>query len=138
MRSRCTGRSISALRFVALIGFATGLMLSKMGGTMEALAGEARLKTLTCSGELWNVPTDPAGTSWLEIGHGVHQCSIKNALSENAKTILSVCNMNAPCSMEVKIDDKRLQKSAADGECDDVCVFETDKITWVKKGNAKK
>lgn len=35
--------------------------------------------------------------------------------------------------MEVEVDTQRLQKSAAEGECDDVCIFEGDKIMWVKK-----
>jgi hypothetical protein len=103
----------------------------------EAIAGDARLKAFTCSGELWNVLTDPAGTSWLEIGRGIHQCSVRDASSENAKKILSVCNLNADCSMKVNVDGQRLRKSAADGECDDVCIFEGDKIVWVKKGKAQ-
>ena len=79
----------------------------------------AETKTFTCSGELWNIQTDSAGPTWLEIGHGIHQCSIRDASSENAKRILSICNLNA------------------DGECDDLCIFEGDKIVWVKKGKAR-
>ena len=94
-------------------------------------------KIFTCSGELWNIWTDPAGPSWLEIGHGIHQCSIRDASSENAKRILSICNLKADCSMKVIVDSQRLQKSAADGECDDLCIFEGDKIVWVKKGKAR-
>ncbi|HZR85302.1 MAG TPA: hypothetical protein VFB02_00780 [Bradyrhizobium sp.] len=97
----------------------------------------AETKTLTCSGELWNIRTDPAGTSWLEIGHGISQCSIRNTSSENAKKILSVCNLNADCSLKAEVDTQRLQKSAADGECDDACIFEGDRIVWVKKGKAQ-
>ena len=98
----------------------------------------AEMKIFNCSGELWNIQADPAGPTWLEIGHGTHQCSIRNVSSENAKRILSVCNLNADCSLEAEVDAQRLQKSAADGECDDVCIFEDDKIVWVKKGKAKK
>jgi hypothetical protein len=86
---------------------------------IEAVADDARLTTFTCAGELWNVQTDPAGTSWLEIGHGIHQCSIKDVSSENAKKILSICNLRADCSMKVVVDTQRLRKSAAEGECDD-------------------
>jgi hypothetical protein len=57
--------------------------------------------------------------------------------SENAKRILSVCNLNADCSLEAEVDAQRLQGSAADGECDDVCIFEGDKIVWLKKGRAR-
>jgi hypothetical protein len=96
----------------------------------------AEMKTFTCSGELWNIRTDPAGPTWLEIGHGIHQCSIRDASSENARKILSVCNLNADCAMKADVDAQRLRKSAAEGECDDLCIFEGDKIVWVKKGNA--
>ncbi|WP_407167909.1 hypothetical protein [Bradyrhizobium sp. ORS 111] len=98
----------------------------------------AEVKTLTCSGDLWNISTDSAGPTWLEIGHGIRQCSIRNASSENAKRILSVCNLKADCSVKVEVDARRLKKSAAEGECDDVCIFEDDKIVWVKKGKSKK
>ena len=64
----------------------------------------------------------------------LHQCSIRDAASENAKRILSVCNLNADCSFKVAVDIQRLQKSTAEGECDGVCIFERDKIAWVKKG----
>lgn len=129
MGSRSTACSISVLPFLALIAFAAG--------GMQAIAGDVRLKTFTCAGELWNVQTDSAGTSWLEIGHGIRQCSIKDVSSENAKKILSVCNLNADCSVKVDVDAQRLRKSAAEGECDDVCIFEDDKIVWVKKGKAR-
>jgi hypothetical protein len=97
----------------------------------------AETKTFTCSGELWNDHANPASPTWLEIGHGVNQCSIRNASGENAKRILSVCNLNAECSMRVDIDAQRLQKSAAEGECDNLCIFENDKIVWVKKGKGQ-
>jgi hypothetical protein len=97
----------------------------------------AETKTVTCSGELWNIQTDSGGISWLEIGHGIHQCSIRNASSGNAKKIMSVCNLNHDCSLKAEVDAQRLQKSAANGECDDLCIFEGDKIVWVK-GNAKR
>jgi hypothetical protein len=131
MGSRSTARSIVTLPFLALIGFTASFMPT---GGMKAVAGDARLKTFTCSGQLWNVSTDSAGTTWLEIGHGTSQCSIKNASSENAKKILSICNLNADCSMKVAVDVQRFQKSIAEGECDDLCIFEGDKIVWVKKG----
>jgi hypothetical protein len=137
MGSRSTACSISVLSFLALVGLAAGFMLSKIGGGMDAVAGDARLKTFTCSGELWNVWTDPAGTSWLEIGHGIYQCSIRDTSSENAKRILSVCNLKANCSLKIDVDTQRLRKSTADGECDDLCIFESDKIVWVKKGKAQ-
>jgi len=76
------------------------------GGT-KAIAGEGRLKTFTCSGELWNIQTDPASTSWLEIGHGISQCSIRNASSENAKQILSVCNLNAKADINFDASRRR-------------------------------
>lgn len=98
----------------------------------------AEMKTFGCSGELWNISPGSAGHTWLEIGHGIHQCSIRNTSSENAKRILSVCNLNADCAVKVEVDAQRLQKSAAEGECDDVCIFEDDKIVWVKKWKAKK
>jgi hypothetical protein len=98
----------------------------------------AEAKTLTCSGELWNISSDSAGLTWLEIGHGVHQCSIRNASSENARRILSVCNLKADCSVKVEVGVQRLQKSAAEGECDDVCILEDDKIVSVQRGKAKK
>ena len=122
---------------MTLIWFASVFVLGMIGGTVEAVAGEARQKTFTCSGELWNLSTDSTGLTWLEIGHGIHQCSIRNTSSENAKRILSVCNLNADCSMKVEVDAQRLQKSAADGECDDLCIFEDDKVTWVKKGKTR-
>lgn len=138
MGTRNTGCSIRSLPLLTLIRFASVFVLGMISGRVEAVAGEARLKTFTCSGELWNIRSDPAGPTWLEIGHGIDQCSIRNASSENAKRILSVCNLNADCSMKVEVDAQRLRKSAAEGECDDVCIFEGDKIVWVKKGNAKK
>ncbi|WP_316197856.1 hypothetical protein [Bradyrhizobium sp. SZCCHNS2002] len=98
----------------------------------------AEMKTFKCSGELWNISTDSVGPTWLEIGHGIQQCSIRNTSGENAKRILSVCNLNADCAVKFEVDAQRLQKSAAEGECDDVCIFEDDKIVWVKKGKAKK
>jgi hypothetical protein len=57
--------------------------------------------------------------------------------SENAKKILSVCNLNADCSMKVDVGAQHLRKSATEGECDDLCIFEDDKIVWVKKGKAR-
>jgi hypothetical protein len=39
--------------------------------------------------------------------------------------------------MKVDVDAQRLQKSAAEGECDDLCIFENDKIVWVKKGKGR-
>ena len=137
MGSRSTAWAIIALPFLGLIGFAAGYMPGKIAGGMEAVAGDARPKTFTCSGELWNVWTDPAGTSWLEIGHGIYQCSVRDASSENAKKILSACNLNADCSMRVDVDIQRLQKSTAEGECAGLCIFEGDKIVWVKKGKAQ-
>ena len=97
----------------------------------------AEMKTFNCSGELWNISTDPASISWLEIGHGIHQCSNRDVSSENAKKILSVCNLHADCSMKAVVDTQRLRKSAAEGECDDLCIFEGDKIVWVRKGKAR-
>lgn len=138
MGPRNTVCSTRSLPLSALIWFASVFVVVTISGRVEALAGEARLKTFTCSGELWNISIDSAGPTWLEIGHGIHQCSIKNASSENAKRILSVCNLKANCSVKVEVDAQRLQKSAAEGECDDVCVFEDDKILWVKKEKAKK
>lgn len=98
----------------------------------------AETNMFVCSGKLRSVQTDPSGTSWLDVGHGIHQCSIRDASSTNAKKILSICNLNADCSLKDKVDMQRLQKSAAKGECDGLCIFEGDKIIWVKKGNAKK
>lgn len=134
MGSKSTACSLIMLPLLALAAMTAGCPI----WGMEATADEARLKTFTCSGELWNIRTDPAGPTWLEIGHGISQCSIRDASSENAKRILSVCNLNADCSMKVEVDAQRLRNSAAKGECDDVCVFESDKIVWVTKGNAKK
>ena len=39
--------------------------------------------------------------------------------------------------MKVEVDTQRLQKSAAEGECDGLCIFEADKIVWVKKGSTE-
>ena len=39
--------------------------------------------------------------------------------------------------MKVEVDAQRLRKSAAEGDCDDVCIFEDDKILWVKKEKAE-
>jgi hypothetical protein len=103
----------------------------------EVFAHDIHRKSFSCSGELWNIQTDPADPTWLEIGHGLYQCSIRDASSANARKILSVCNLNSECSVKVNVNSQRLQKSAAAGECDDVCVFEDDKIVWVKKGSAK-
>lgn len=133
-RPSSTASSFKGLQPFIIVFVAFGFPAVFKGN--EAVAGDARLKTFTCSGELWNVQTDSSGTSWLEIGHGIHQCSVRDASSENAKAILSFCNLNADCSMKVDIDIQRLQKSAAEGECDDVCIFEGDKIVWVKKGKA--
>lgn len=134
MGSKSTACSSIMLPLLALAAMIAG---STIWG-IEAIADDARLKTFTCSGELWNISTDPAGPTWLEIGHGVRQCSIRNASSENAKRILSVCNLKADCSVKVKVDAQRLRKSAAEGECDDVCIFEDDKIVWLKKEKVKK
>jgi hypothetical protein len=133
MGSKPTAPSSIVLPLLALAAMTTGCTI----WGMEAIADDARLKTFTCSGELWNISTDSAGPAWLEIGHGVYQCSIRNASSENARRILSVCNLKADCSVKVEVDALRLQKSAAEGECDDVCIFEDDKIVSVKKGKAK-
>lgn len=35
------------------------------------------------------------------------------------------------------MDIQRLRKSAAEGECDDFCIFEGDRIAWIKKGTAQ-
>jgi hypothetical protein len=121
----------------AILGLLIAFGFPVASGGIEAVAGDARLKTFTCSGELWNVQTDPASISWLEIGHGIRQCSIRDVSSENAKKILSVCNLHADCSMKAVVDTQRLRKSAAGGECDDLCIFEGDKIVWVKKGKAR-
>jgi len=131
---RPSARSIATVLFLMLIAFSASIM--PIGG-MKVVAGDVRLKTFTCSGQLWNVSTDSAGTTSLEIGHGISQCSIKNASSENAKKILSVCNLNSACSMKVAVDVQRFQKSVADGDCDDLCIFEGDKIVWVKKGKVR-
>jgi len=98
----------------------------------------AETNMFVCAGELRSVQTDPAGTSWLEVGRGIHQCSIRDASSATAKKILSICDLNADCCLKAAVDVQRLQKSAAKGECDGLCIFEGDKIIWIKKGNAKK
>src|SRR5882757_1344622 len=116
MDSKSMACSSIALPLLALAAMTAGCTV----WGMEAIADDARLKTFTCSGELWNIRTDRGGPTWLEIGHGIDQCSIRNASSENAKRILSVCNLNADCSMKVGVDAQRLRKSAAEGECDDV------------------
>ena len=121
----------------AILGLLIAFGFPVASGGIEAVADDARLTTFTCAGELWNVQTDTAGTSWLEIGHGIHQCSIKDVSSANAKKILSICNLRADCSMKVIVDTQRLRKSAAEGECDDLCIFEGDKIVSVKKGKAR-
>lgn len=86
MGSKSTACSSMTLPLLGLAAMTAGCTI----WGMEAIADDARLKTFTCSGELWNISTDPAGPTWLEIGHGLHQCSIRNASSENAKRILSV------------------------------------------------
>jgi hypothetical protein len=98
----------------------------------------AETNMFVCSGKLRSVQTDPSGTSWLDVGHGIYQCSIRDVSSANANKILSICNLNADCSLKATVDMQRQQKSAAKGECDGLCIFESDKIIWVKKGSTKK
>jgi hypothetical protein len=121
----------------SILGLLIAFGFPLVSGGIEAVAGDARLTTFTCAGELWNVQTDPTSISWLEIGRGIHQCSIRDVSSENAKKILSVCNLHADCSMKAVVDTQRLREWAAEGECDDLCIFEGDKIVWVKKGKAR-
>jgi hypothetical protein len=51
--------------------------------------GLANSSPITCSGELWKIWKDERGETWIEIGHGINQCSDKGTASKAAKKILS-------------------------------------------------
>lgn len=53
-------------------------------------SAEAHTSPVTYCGKLWNIWKVEQGETWIEIGHGLEQCSIKNVASEAAKKILSV------------------------------------------------
>ena len=58
---------------------------------------------MTCSGKLWNIDKDDSGDTWIEIGHGLYQCSVKNVASNAGKKILSVCNLGKRCTVRVDL-----------------------------------
>jgi hypothetical protein len=89
---------------------------------------------VTCSGKIWNIWTDKAGVSWLEIGHGINQCSVKDIASANAKKILSVCSFNTDCSVHVNAKNRSREELA---NRDSFEILDDDQIVLVRKGLSK-
>jgi hypothetical protein len=70
---------------------------------IASTAAYAAPKTLTCSGEVWNVWSD-GKELWLEVGHGLYQCSFRVPA---AKVVLSVCELRIECIIVVRPDRPR-------------------------------
>lgn len=93
------------------------------------MSGVANASPLTCSGKLWNIWKDEHGETWIEIGNGIYQCSVKNTASKAAKKILSVCTLGSWCAVRVDIMPR------TDGEMseqDGVVITARDKVLWVR------
>jgi hypothetical protein len=84
---------------------------------------------ITCSGNIWNISNDTR-TAWLEIGHGIYQCSVQVS-SEAGKKILSICNFGKRCSFAVKLAPVSKEEMA---DRDDVQVTDKDTVLWVRSG----
>jgi Bacterial SH3 domain len=85
-------------------------------------------KVVICSGKLWNINED-----YIEIGHGIYQCSVKNVASEAGKKILSVCNLGKRCTIRVEIVPKTADEMA---DQDNVVITDKDKVLSVRRGAA--
>jgi hypothetical protein len=85
-----------------------------------------------CCGELWNIHEDQ-GVTWIKIGHGVYQCSVKNVASETAKKILSVCNLGKLCTVRVEFAPKT---DAEKAEHDGLVITDKDKVLSVRPGSS--
>jgi hypothetical protein len=97
------------------------------------MTGAANASPLTCSGALWNIRKDEGGETWIEIGHGLYQCSIKGVASDAGKKILSVCNLGKRCTVTVNIAPRTTQELA---DQDGVVVTAKDKVLSVRPGAA--
>ena len=93
------------------------------------MTGVANASPLTCSGAFWNIHKDEAGETWIEIGHGLYQCSIKNVASEAGKKILSVCNLGKRCTVRVDIAPRTKEEMA---DQNGVVVTAKDKVLSVR------
>jgi hypothetical protein len=88
---------------------------------------------ITCSGELWNISKDDSGETWIEIGHGIYQCSVRDVASQAGKKILSVCKLKSRCTVKVDLAPRTAEEMA---EQDDVVVSDKDEVRWVRSGAA--
>jgi hypothetical protein len=100
--------------------------------TGVANAGQIAKRVEICSGKLWNISKDNSGETWIEIGHGDYQCTIKVA-SEAGRKILSVCNLDKRCTIRVELAPRTDEELAG---VDDVEITEKDKVLSVRPGAA--
>lgn len=97
------------------------------------MAAIAEASPVTCSGKLWNIYEGERGETWIEIGHGIYQCSVKNVASEAGKKILSVCNLGKRCTIRVELAPKTEEEMA---DQDDVVITDKDRVLSVRPGAA--
>jgi hypothetical protein len=98
--------------------------------TGVANAGQIAKRVEICSGKLWNISNN-SGETWIEIGHGNYQCTIKVA-SEAGRKILSVCNLDKRCTIRVELAPQTDEELAG---VDDVEITEKDMLS-VRPGAA--
>ena len=91
--------------------------------------GSGKNVPMVCSGTLWNIHADQNKETWIEIGHGIYQCSVKNAAGEAGKKILSVCNLGNRCTVRVEIVPKHREE-----DHDTVVVTDDDIVLSVRPG----
>jgi hypothetical protein len=100
---------------------------------LPLLTEVANASPLTCSGRLWNIHKDQRGDTWLEIGHGIYQCSVKDVSSEAGRKILSVCNLGKRCTVKVEIMPRTADETA---DQDNIVITDRDKVLLVRPSAA--
>jgi hypothetical protein len=99
---------------------------------LALMASESIASPTTCSGKIWKIWKDPDGVRWLEIGHGLFQCSAK-VESAIGRKILSVCHLNKRCTFQVEVaprSEREMMEKGGDG----VELDERDHLVSVHRG----
>jgi hypothetical protein len=97
-----------------------------------SLVSQAIASQVTCAGEIWKVSKDEHGVRWLEIGHGIYQCTVKVQTAIGRK-ILSVCHVGGQCTLQVEVG-PRSEREMMNNGIGDLDVDEKDRLVSVRAG----
>jgi hypothetical protein len=92
---------------------------------LTIVVSAAHASPTTCSGKIWNI-----NETWLEIGHGLYQCSAK-VESRVGRKILSVCKLGERCTFQVEVAPRSRQEMS---EQDGIMLDERDRLISVRRG----